>query len=510
MPFTRTRYEAGRQCHLRLWNDLHAPHLATGDDRPRPSAVTAAEVRRRARDRFPGGEWAGSETGDAVAKTGSLAATGVPAIFGAAFERDGVVARADVLERLPKGGWRLVRVKSAKKIKDRDVAALAFDLWAARKAGFEVRDAGLLVLNGRYRYDGVRLDPGELFRYHSCVEEAEKLLSEITGAVRAMRAAMSADAAPAIAPGPHCRNPFLCPYFAHCSRDVPSPIYGVGELPKLTPKQRAALETLGIEEIADIPPDFDLTDRQRTVRQSVVEGRAVVHGDLGHRLGELRPPVRHLDFETYMPPIPRFAGTAPFEVLPFLFSVHTEEPGAALRHEDYLHEGKDDPRPELTRRLLSALGDSGSICVYSPYERGILNDLARSQSQDDALAAVLNRLYDLLPVVKDTVYHAAFRRSFSLKRTLPALVPGFAYDDLEVSDGLTAAATYGQVIEHGDESERRRVFADLRKYCERDTLAMVELHGALRELAHPERSGEVRQRRGSAAPGPSEAGEADR
>lgn len=493
MPFTRTRYEAGRQCHLRLWNDLHAPHLATGEDRARPSAVTAAEVRRRARDRFPGGEWAGGETGEAAAKTRSLAAAGVPAIFGAAFEHDGIVARADVLERLPEGGWRLVRVKAAKKIKDRDVSALAFDLWAARQAGFEVRDAGLLVLNGRYRYDGVRLDPGELFRYHSRIEKAEKFLPEIAGAVRAMRAAMSAEEAPAIATGDHCRNPFPCPYFAHCTRDIPSPVHCIGELPKPNAKQRAALEALGIEEIADIPPDFDLTERQRTARQSVVEGRAVVHGDLGRRLGELRPPVRHLDFETYMPPIPRFAETAPFEVLPFLFSVHTEEPGVAPRHEDYLHEGKDDPRPELTRRLLVALGDSGSICVYSPYERGILNDLARTQRQHaTALGAVLNRLYDLLPVVKNTVYHAAFRGSFSLKRTLPALVPGSGYDDLEVSDGLTAAATYGEVIQHGDESERRRVFADLRKYCRRDTLAMVELHRALRELAHPERRVEAR------------------
>ena len=488
MTFTRTRYEAGRQCHLRLWNDLHAPHLATGDDRARPSAVTAAEVRRRARDRFPGGEWAGADTEEAVAKTGSLAAAGVPAIFGAAFEHDGIVARADVLERLPEGGWRLVRVKAAKKIKDRDVSALAFDLWAARQAGFEVRDAGLLVLNGRYRYDGVRLDPDLLFCYHSRVEEAEELLPEIAGAVRAMRAAMSGDAAPAIAPGPHCRVPFPCPYFAHCTRDLPSPVHGIDELPNLRARRREALEALGIEEIADIPPDFDLTDRQRTARQSVVEGRAVVHGDLGRRLGELQPPVRHLDFETYMPPIPRFAGTAPFEVLPFLFSVHTEEPGVAPRHEDYLHEGSDDPRPELTRRLLAALGDSGSICVYSLYERGILNDLARSQPRHAAaLAAVLNRLYDLHPVVKNTVYDPGFRGSFSLKRTLPALVPGLGYDGLEVSDGLTAAATYGQVIENGDESERRRVFADLRKYCERDTLALVELHRALSALARGRR-----------------------
>ena len=488
MIFTRSHYNAGHQCHLRLWNNIHAPHLATDDGETAPGRRDDAEVRRRARDRYPQGVVVPGGKEEGVAETRRLVDAEVSAIFGAAFEHDGVVARADVLERLPEGGWRLVRAKSAKSPKPHLLPGLAFDLWVSRNAGFDVRDAGVLVLNGEYIYDGVRLDPDALFRYHSQIEEIEDLLSGIAGEVLAMRPVLTERNAPEIEPGAHCLKPRQCSYYGHCTRNVQRPAHGIDELPNLRARRREALEALGIEEIADIPPDFDLTDRQRTARQSVVEGRAVVHGDLGRRLDELQPPVRHLDFETYMPPIPRFAGTAPFEVLPFLFSVHTEEPGGAPRHEDYLHEGNDDPRPELTRRLLAALGDSGSICVYSTYERGILNDLAQSQPQHaTALAAVLNRLYDLLPVVKDTVYDPGFRGAFSLKRTLPALVPNSGYDGLEVSDGRTAAATYGQVIEHGDESERRRVFADLRKYCERDTLAMVELHGALAALARGRR-----------------------
>lgn len=488
MFFTRSHYDAGHQCHLRLWNDIHAPHLATDDRETAPGRYDDAEVWRRARDRYPQGVVVPGGKEEGVAETRKLVDAEVSAIFGAAFEHDGVVARADVLERLPEGGWRLVRVKSAKSPKPHVLPGLAFDLWVSRSAGFDVRDAGVLVLNGEYIYDGVRLDPHALFCYHSQIEKVEDLLSGITGEVLAMHPVLTERNAPEIEPGAHCRDPSPCPYLAHCTRDLPSPTHGIGELPRLSVGRRQALEALGIEEIEDIPPDFDLTDLQRVVWESVQQQGMVVHGDLRHRLGELEPPVRHLDFETYMPPIPRFAGTAPFKELPFLFSVHTEEPATAPRHEEYLHEGSDDPRPELTRRLLAALGDSGSICVYSSAEQRILKSLERSQMEHaTALAAVLDRLYDLLRVVKDTVYDPAFRGSFSLKRTLPALVPNSGYDGLEVSDGLTAAETYGQVITHGDESERRRAFADLRKYCERDTLAMVELRRALSALAHSRR-----------------------
>ena len=279
-----------------------------------------------------------------------------------------------------------------------------------------------------------------------------------------------------------------CSYHEHCTRDICPPAHGIGELPGLRAKQREALAARGIEEIEDVPPDFDLTALQRVARDSLRRRGPIVHGDLRLRLAEMEPPVRHLDFETWMPPIPRFAGTSPFATIPFLFSVHTEGPGAALRHEDYLHEGSDDPRPALTRQLLEALGDSGSICVYSSFEQTILNSLAREQPQHAAaIEAVVARLYDLRPVIKETVYDSGYRGSFSLKRVFPSLCGGSGYDDLEISDGRAAAAIYGQIIASADESERRRTFGELREYCQRDTLAMVELRRALVALAGSER-----------------------
>ena len=213
------------------------------------------------------------------------------------------------------------------------------------------------------------------------------------------------------------------------------------------------------------------------------EGRRASGRDLQAQLASLKEPVRYLDFETFAPAIPRFAGTRPYDAIPFLFSVHVERNGGTLEHIDQLHEGSDDPRPRLAERLLDALGRTGTICTYSNYERRVLRDLAAAlPERAAALGAIQDRLFDLLPLVRNNYYHPAFRGSFSIKGVLPALVPESGYDDLSIADGQTAAARYVGALGSADSAERRRTFEELRAYCERDTLAMVELRRALARL----------------------------
>lgn len=76
-------------------------------------------------------------------------------------------------------------------------------------------------------------------------------------------------------------------------------------------------------------------------------------------------------------------------------------------------------------------------------------------------------------------YHPRFRGSFSIKNVLPLLVPGMGYDDLGVADGQTAAVRYALALASDDRDERRRIFGDLRAYCARDTLALMELRKVL-------------------------------
>ena len=357
---------------------------------------------------------------------------------------------------------------------------MAVQLWVLRGAGLDVRDAGVLTLNRDYVHDGVRLDLHSLFELHPVFDEACALLDTVGSQVREMLTMLAESTAPDIAPGDHCFIPYECPFHGHCTRDHVTPQHGIDELPRLSAQRRIQFETAGIEEIRDVPRDFPLTPLQRIVRRTVPEGRPLVHDDPRNVLAGIVPPVHYLDFETFAPAIPRFAGTRPYDAIPFLFSVHTEHDDSPPGHVDYLHDHDDDPRRRLAERLIAALGYEGTICTYSGYERQVLHALAEALPDlADALSAIETRLFDLLPVVRSCYYHPRFRGSFSLKSVLPVLVPAMGYDDLEIADGQTAAVRYARALSSADRQERRTTFTDLRTYCARDTLAMVGLRGAL-------------------------------
>ena len=485
---SKSRFLSGAQCHLRLWYDYHERDLAAEpDDTLQAVFDTGHEVGELACKRYPGGHFVAQDhwhIPDALAETRRVLEEGTaPALFEAAFVHQGLLARADVIERLPGGGWRLIEVKSTTRLKDIFVLDAAFQLCVLRGAGLDVRDAAVMTLDRTYVYDGKRLDLDALFKLHDVFEQAGAFYDTVGGQAREMQALIADATPPDIAPGDHCFTPYECPYYAHCTRDRVSPDHGIGELPWLRADRRQQLEDAGIKEVRDIPEEFPLTRLQQVVRQAVQKQDAVVHGDIAERLAGLAPPVRYLDFETFAPAIPRFAGTRPYDSVPFLFSVHTERNDAPPEHTDYLHEQDDDPRPQLADRLLEAVGTEGSICTYSGYERQVLNTLAEAlPDRSDELAAVSARLFDLLPVVRNTWYHPEFRGSFSIKNVLPVLVPGMDYGDLAVPDGQTASARYVQALRSTDGRERQLTFSDLRAYCERDTLAMVRMRQALDAL----------------------------
>ena len=485
---SKSRFMSGSQCHLRLWYETHARELASPpDDNLQAIFDTGHEVGELACKRHPGGHLIAHDylhTDEALDETRRILTTGrAPALFEAAFRHQGVLVRVDILERLPEGGWGLIEVKSATRLKDTFVLDAAVQLWVLRGAGLDVREAGVLTLDREYVYEGGALDLDALFRLHPVLDSATKLQDAVSAHVPEMQSMLAGPEAPDIDPGEHCFSPYACPYHAHCTRGVARPDHGLDELPRLAPTRRSQLEASGIDEIRNVPEDFPLNDLQRVVRRSIREGRGLMHGDLQGQLASLEGPVRYLDFETFAPAIPRFSGTRPYDAIPFLFSVHVERNGGTLEHIDHLHEGSDDPRPRLAERLLDALGRTGTICTYSNYERRVLRDLAAAlPERAAALGAIQARLFDLLPVVRNNYYHSAFRGSFSIKRVLPALVPESGYDDLSIADGQTAAARYVAALGSADSAERRRTFEELRAYCERDTRAMVELRRALGSL----------------------------
>jgi predicted RecB family nuclease len=206
-------------------------------------------------------------------------------------------------------------------------------------------------------------------------------------------------------------------------------------------------------------------------------------------LESLKYPLCFMDFETINPAIPRFVGMHPYDHIPFQFSVHVQqEPGAVPKHFEFLAMNNGDSRAAFISSLCEALGQHGNIVVYNEqFESQRLWELAGWMPEyTQRIRDIQSRLWDLLPVVRQQVYHPAFGGSFSLKAVLPALVPEMTYEGMEVPNGQAAGLAWQAIIgsdcSEADRQSKRRALLD---YCGQDTLALVKLLEALQTAAPP-------------------------
>ena len=329
------------------------------------------------------------------------------------------------------------------------------------------------------------IDWPRLFAREDCAARVASRLRAMPSGLEAMHALVARDAAPAVEPGRQCDKPFRCEFWEHCTRD--KPLDWIHYLPGLRVRQREALRRAGHERIARLPDDVVLTPFQARVRDALRGGRPFVSSALGEALRTLAPPLWYLDFETLGPAIPLYAGTSPYETIPFQWSLHRLEPDGGLGHHEFLASGREDPRRACAESLVAALGaDAAPVAVYTRFEQIQIARLMRAfPDLENALHGIHGRLVDVHSLARAHVYHPDFRGSFSIKKVAPALAPGFGYGDLDaVAEGAAAAAAFLRLASAELEPpEERHLREALLAYCKRDTLALVEVHRALRALA---------------------------
>ena len=99
----------GLQCPLRLWRAKRAPRVLHVLDLHSP----AGQIHEHARRMFPDGVRIPQDLSweEALVQSAQAMAT-ARVVFRPALEFEGLRIRPDLLLRLPKGGWRLGRVKA--------------------------------------------------------------------------------------------------------------------------------------------------------------------------------------------------------------------------------------------------------------------------------------------------------------------------------------------------------------------------------------------------------------
>lgn len=446
-----------------------------------------ADVGLLAQELFPGGRNATpidyKHFEEAFVQTAEWIAAGETVIYEAAFVYDGVMSALDILLK-KRGRWYGYEVKSSTEIKDYQVLDAAVQYYVLKGAGLELQDFSIIHFNNQYTRNG-ELDLNKLFTIRSVKKEILALQGGIPAQVQAFKTLISSRKEPQTDIGPHCSDPYPCPFMDHCWSHIPE--VSVFSLSRMNGDRKFELYSQGIIEYHQLPGGIKLTTAQALQVSCWQENRVHTEPDkIRGWLKRLSWPLYFMDFETFTPAVPLYDQSRPFQHILFQFSVHAQAtPRSGLKHLEYLGEPETDPRPEFIRQLLAALGDKGNILVYNKtFEISRLRELQTLYPKlKKPIEQVISRIIDLMePFQQKWYYHPSMNGSYSIKQVLPALVPELSYKDLEIGEGGTAMAAFEGLLKTTDQNQTNYIRESLLKYCSMDTLAMVNLLSVLKEI----------------------------
>ena len=469
----------GTQCPKRLWLYKKRPDLrAELSESQQLIFEKGTDVGLLARELFPGGKDATPSDyrhfDEAFQMTADWVASGAAVIYEAAFVHNGVMAALDILVR-KRGRWYGYEVKSSTEIKDYQVQDAAVQYYVIQGAGVELQDFSIIHINNAYTREG-ELDLDQLFTIQSVKKEILALQEEIPAKVDAFKTLLRSRREPNIEIGTHCSDPYPCEFMDYCWSHIPD--VSVFSLSNMRATKKFELYAQGIIEFHQLPDGYSLTAAQQLQVRCWQKDRLHTKPDKIRGWFKLLTwPLYFMDFETFMPAVPLYQQSRPFQHIPFQFSVHVQAtPRSGLKHLDYLGEPETDPRPAFINQLLAALGDKGSILVYNKaFEITRLRELQTLYPRlKKPIEQVISRITDLMePFQQKWYYHPAMNGSYSIKQVLPALVPELSYKDLEIGEGGTAMTAFEGLLKISNLSEREKVRNALLEYCKLDTLAMV-------------------------------------
>lgn len=475
---TASSVEAWLQCERRAWLEHHRPDLRLPDDGLEAYLVEQhADLRRLYQDRVAGDDVRSGHASVAAAAaakaTTAALRSGAPWVLAAAFELPAdagrplpMRARVDGLRRTG-DGWSLETLAAGTRVRAHHVRRLAFVKHVAERASVRILQASVLRAAAGTGGSGATLHADDVTG--ACERECDKLPARLL----AVAASLAAAHEPATAVGQQCYGRRPCPFIHHCWRPYErASIFHVRGLRRPTV---AALRSAGWLDARTVPmatPGLD--DSERDALRDVRSGRVRVDYDgLARALRELVPPVAYLDMEFCSAAVPWLPNMAPFEHLPFQFSVHLESGDGHVEHVGHLHRDADvDPRPRLAGALVAALRSARTIVVYDASAEGLLlRGLAAAEPRyASALEAAEQRTWDLLHVVRETIRHPGFGTRWGLKRVASTLAPG-SYEGVTLVDGLAAQAMWRRLLRSKDQT----IEVALERYCEADSRAMLEI-----------------------------------
>lgn len=483
---SKSKLVAYDQCAKRLWLEVHKPQESVLSAQTLAVFATGKQVGAMAQQLY---DINGNGTliepfvegwPSAFRRTRELVQGDKP-IFEATLSGRGVLALADVLLPADDGSWNMIEVKSSTSVKDYHYLDVSVQTFAALAAGLKLNRVALACIDSSWVYPGGSDYRGLLYETDFTAAAFDSQ-DHVASLVSAAQAVANSSQEPEIAIGPHCSEPFECGFYSYCTRDLTLPDYPISWLPNQ--RQNELKEFIAHHNVVDMTqvPDALLNEQQLRVKTATLSGQPYFDANatrLALSTGDLSGgwPAYFIDFETINFAVPLWAGTRPYQQVPYQFSNHVISATGDVKHHQYLDLSGDDPRRGFAQKLIDTCGQAGPVYVYNlGFEKSVIAQLA--ELFDDLaqpLNAIIARLVDLLPVARDYYYHPAQQGSWSIKKLLPTIAPAFDYAALDgVQDGGMAIQVFAEAVDAATTAGRKaEIEQQLLKYCELDTWAMV-------------------------------------
>ena len=423
-----------------------------------------------------------------ASKTKELLEKKTETILQAAFVYENYLCIADAITATP-NGYILTEIKSTTSPDKEHVCDLAFQKVVIEHNGFPIITSRVLHANSDY----IRQHNIVINDFVTFTDVTAKVNKEVLEAKLKMREAvatmnlaeMPSDSLRYVGLGAakdwrkiyRTLNPDIPPYSIY---DLAS-CKGRG-----TDKLIGELEDGNVKLIIDIPDSTKLQTHQKEQIRTTRLGEVVVNKPaLQDFMSAVEFPIYFLDYESVNPVVPAFENTWPYQQVVFQHSIHIMQEDGRITHAEYLHPTNTNPAPYIIESLEKIIGSKGSIIVWNAtFETGRHKDLAKLYPHKaDFLLGLNERVIDLeIPFSKRMYQDMRLKGRSSIKNVLPLLCPHLSYKIMNIQEGGTASRSWREAIVAQTRSDNAQVLADLRKYCELDTFAMVEIYNVLTNL----------------------------
>ncbi len=256
---------------------------------------------------------------------------------------------------------------------------------------------------------------------------------------------------------------------------------------------------VNMHDIPDALIKGDYAGRQRMQIEGTTTGREIIRSELADSMATVEYPLHFLDIETIRSLVPVHRGSQVNELTLFQLSVHSRTtPDGELVHREWLNTAPSNPNRRFLAALRQAIGDQGTVCVWTRYEemsfRELIAELVACGVDGEDFDWLRNflvsdRLLDLNALCFEHYFHPLMRGRTSIKSVLPAVwsvdsplkmmapyrrFPAEPYSHLKsvgaVADGCAAMEAY---LELQGQDFHPTAAEQLLKYCEVDTIAMA-------------------------------------